>query len=119
MLSTIKYYLRKGIKLNKATSGQNVSSMLLLKRRGQLWIAPERMKQLDKKCKSHSVEDESKVWCCKEQNWIGTCNVRSMKRGKLDEGKQEMTPVNIDILEISELKGMGMGKFNSDDHYIP
>ena len=42
-----------------------------------------------------------------------------MKRGKLDEGKQEMTPVNIDILEISELKGMGMGKFNSDDHYIP
>ena len=41
-----------------------------------------------------------------------------MNRGKLDEGKQEMTPVNIDILEISELKGMGMGKFNSDDHYI-
>ena len=25
---------------------------------------------------------------------------------------------NIDILGISELKGMGMGKFNSDDHYI-
>ena len=41
-----------------------------------------------------------------------------MNRGKLDEGKQEMTPVNIDILEISELKGMGMGKFNSDDCYF-
>ena len=41
-----------------------------------------------------------------------------MNRGKLDEGKQEMTPENIAILEISERKGMGMGKFNSDDHYI-
>ena len=30
--------------------------------------------------------------------------------------KQEM--VRINILEISELKWTGMGKFNSDDHYI-
>ena len=29
-----------------------------------------------------------------------------------------MVRVNIDILEISELKWMGMGEFNSDDHYI-
>ena len=29
-----------------------------------------------------------------------------------------MTRVNIDILEISELKWTGMGEFNSDDHYI-
>ena len=29
-----------------------------------------------------------------------------------------MTRVNIDILGISELKWMGMGEFNSDDHYI-
>ena len=29
-----------------------------------------------------------------------------------------MARVNIDILEISELKWTGMGKFNSDDHYI-
>ena len=29
-----------------------------------------------------------------------------------------MARVNIDILEISELKWMEMGKFNSDDHYI-
>ena len=26
--------------------------------------------------------------------------------------------MNIDILEISELKWIGMGEFNSDDHYI-
>jgi len=29
-----------------------------------------------------------------------------------------MAIVNIDILEICELKWTGMGKFNSDDHYI-
>ena len=29
-----------------------------------------------------------------------------------------MARVNIDILGISELKWMGMGEFNSDDHYI-
>ena len=32
--------------------------------------------------------------------------------------KQEMARVNIDILGISELKGTGMGEFNSNDHYI-
>ena len=32
--------------------------------------------------------------------------------------KKEMARVNINILGISELKWMGMGKFNSDDHYI-
>ena len=29
-----------------------------------------------------------------------------------------MARVNIDILGISELRGTGMGEFNSDDHYI-
>ena len=29
-----------------------------------------------------------------------------------------MARVNIDILGIDELKWTGMGKFNSDDHYI-
>ena len=29
-----------------------------------------------------------------------------------------MASVNVDILEISELKWTGMGEFNSDDHYI-
>ena len=32
--------------------------------------------------------------------------------------KQEIARVNINILGISELKCMGMGEFNSDDHYI-
>ena len=32
--------------------------------------------------------------------------------------KQEMARVNIDVLGISELKWLGMGEFNSDDHYI-
>ena len=41
-----------------------------------------------------------------------------MNQGKLDMVKQEMARVNIDILEISELKWMGMSKFNSDDPYI-
>ena len=41
-----------------------------------------------------------------------------MNQGKLDMVKQEMARVNIDILGISELKWTGMGKFNSDDHYI-
>ena len=41
-----------------------------------------------------------------------------MNQGKLDVVKQEMSRVNINILGISELKWMGMSKFNSDDHYI-
>ena len=32
--------------------------------------------------------------------------------------KQETVRVNIDILGISELKWMGMGEFDSDDHYV-
>ena len=62
--------------------------------------------------------DRSKVWCCKEQYCIGTWTVKSMNQGKLEVFKQEMARVNIDILEISELKWTGMGEFNSDDHYI-
>ena len=49
---------------------------------------------------------------------IGMWNVRSMNQGKLEVVKQEMARVNIDILEIRELKQAGMGEFNSDDHYI-
>ena len=62
--------------------------------------------------------DGSKVQCCKEQHCIGTWNVRSMNQGKLEVVKQEMARVNIDILEISELKWTGKGEFNSDNHYI-
>ena len=46
---------------------------------------------------------------------MGTWNVRSMNQGKLEVAKQEMARVNTDI---NELKWTGMGKFNSDDHYI-
>ena len=41
-----------------------------------------------------------------------------MNQGKLEVVKQEMARVNLDILEISELKQTGMCEFNSDDHYI-
>ena len=41
-----------------------------------------------------------------------------MNQGKLKVIKQEMARVNNGILGISELKWTGMGKFNSDDHYI-
>ena len=64
---------------------------------------------MEPKQKEHPVVgvtgDRSKVRCCTEQYCIGTWNVRSMNQG-------------IDILGISQLKWTGMGKFNSDDHYI-
>ena len=41
-----------------------------------------------------------------------------MNQGKLKMVKQEMARVNVDILDISELKWTGMDEFNSDDHYI-
>ena len=62
--------------------------------------------------------DGSKLQCCKEQDYTGTWNVRSMNQGKLEVVKQEMARVSINVLAISELKWMQMGKFNSDDHYI-
>ena len=62
--------------------------------------------------------DRSKVQCYKEQYCTGTWNVRSMNQGKLEVVKQEMARVNVDILEISELRWTGMGECNSDDHYI-
>ena len=74
---------------------------------------------MEPKQKQHPVvdvtADGSKVRCCKEQYCIGTWNVRSMNQGKLEVVKQ-MTRVNINILEIRELKWTGMGEFNSDDH---
>ena len=41
-----------------------------------------------------------------------------MNQGKLNVVKQEMARVNINILRISELTWTGMGKFNSEYHYI-
>ena len=62
--------------------------------------------------------DGTKVQCCKEQYCIETWNVRSMNQGKLEMVKQEMARLNIDILEISELKWMGIDELNLVDHYI-
>ena len=60
------------------------------------------------KWKQHPVVDVtgdgSKVRYCKEQYCIGTWNVRFKNQGKLEMVKQEMARVNIDILEIGELK---------------
>ena len=41
-----------------------------------------------------------------------------MNQGKLEVVKQDMVSMNINILGISELKWIGMGEFQSDDHYI-
>ena len=41
-----------------------------------------------------------------------------MNQGKLEVVKQEMARVNLNIPGISKLRGIGMGEFNSDDHYI-
>ena len=74
------------------------------------------------KGKPHSVVDgsgdESKIQCCKEQYCIGTWIIMSMNKDKLDMVKLEMARMNIDILGISEIKCMGMGKFNLDNYYI-
>ena len=90
---------------------------------GEEWRNNSRKnEEMELKQKQHPVVDVtgdgSKVWCCKEQYCIGTWNVGSMNQGKLEVVKQEMTRVNIDILEISKLKWTGMGEFNSDDYYI-
>jgi len=75
----------------------------------------------EKKQKQYQVVnvtgDRSKVQCHKEQNGIGTWNVRGMNQDKLEVVKQEMARVNINILGISKQKWTGMSEFNSDDHY--
>ena len=77
---------------------------------------------MEPKQKQHPVVDmtggRGKVQCCKEHYCIGTWNVRFMNQSKLEVAKQEMARVNVDILEIIELRWTGMGEFNSDDHYI-
>ena len=87
---------------------------------GNQWRSNSRNNEgTEPKQKQHPVVDvtgdRSKVWCCKQQYYIGTWNVRSMNQGKLEV---EMARVNIDTLGISELKWTGTGEFNSDDHYI-
>ena len=81
-----------------------------------------RNEEMEPKQKQHPVVDMtgdgSKVWCCKEQNCIGSWNVKPINQGTLEVVKQQMARVNIDILGISKLKWTGMGECNSDDHYI-
>ena len=72
-------------------------------------ITPERMKGWSQSKKKHPVVDvtgyRSKVQCCKEQYCIGTWDVRSMNKGKLEVVKKEMARVNISILGISKQNG--------------
>ena len=89
---------------------------------GEEWRNNSRKnEEMEPKQKQHPVVDVtgdgSKARYYKEQYCTGTWNVRSMNQGKLEVVKQ-MARVNIDILEISELKWIRMGEFNSDDHYI-
>ena len=92
---------------------------------GEEWTvtnSSRKNKVAGQKRKQHSAANvsggESKVRCWKEQDCVGTWNVRSMNQGKLDVGKQEMARLDISVLGISDLKWMGMGEFSSDDHYI-
>ena len=90
---------------------------------GEEWRNSSRKnEETEPKRKQHPVlnvtGDGSKVQCYKEQYCIGTWNVRSMNQGKLKMIKEEMARVNIDVLEIKELKWNRMGEFDSDDHYI-
>ena len=56
--------------------------------------------------------DRRNVQCYKEQYSIGTWNVKSMNKGKLEVVKQKMPRVNINLLGISELQWNGMCEFN-------
>ena len=90
---------------------------------GDQWINNSRRnEEMEPKQKQHPVVDvtgdRNKVRSCKEQYCIGTWNVTSRNQGKLEVVKQEIARVNVDILGISELKCLGMGEFNSDDHCI-
>ena len=60
---------------------------------------------------------ENKVQCSREQYCIRT-RMLGPRIMVLDVVKQEIARVNVNILEISELKSMGMGELNSDSHYI-
>ena len=79
----------------------------------------DEMEPKQKQCPAVDVSGDGRnVQCCKEEYCIGIWNIRSMNQGKLEVIKQEVARLNINILEIGELKWTGMGEFNSDDHYI-
>ena len=70
---------------------------------GEEWRNNSRKNEgMEPKQKQRPVEDVSddgsKVWCYKEQYWLGTWNIRAINQGKLEVVKQKMARVNIDIL---------------------
>ena len=83
-------------------------------------IPPHRMKpRSQSQCPVVDVTgDGSKIRCCKERYCIETFNVKFMNQGKLEVVKEEMSRVNINILEFSEVQWTKMDEFHSDDHYI-
>ena len=74
-----------------------------------------RNEEAEPKWKPTTVVDmfggKSKIWCYKEQYCTGTWNVRSMNQDNLEAVEQGMAKVSINILEITELKWMGIGEF--------
>ena len=73
---------------------------------GKEWRNDSRKnEEMEPKQKQHPVADVtgdgSKVRCCKEQYCIGTWNVRSMNKGKLEVVKQDLARVNINTLGIN------------------
>ena len=102
---TLKDELLKSVGAQYATGVQRINNS-------------RKNEEIEPKQKQHPAVDVtgdgSKVQCCTEQYCIGTWNVRSMNQGKLEVIKQETARVNINILEISELKWTGM----DDVHYI-
>lgn len=49
---------------------------------------------------------------------LGTWNTRSIKMGKLNTVKDEMTRLHIDNLGISKLKWTGIGHLQSENHTV-
>ena len=100
---------QKETTLEDEPSNSEVFNMPLGKSRGQLPIAPGRMKLLGQRRNNTQLWMQlvGKVQDCQEQHCIGTWNVRSMKQSKLDKVKQGMARLDTDILRISELEVNG------------
>ena len=84
---------------------------------GEQWRKNSRKnEEMEPNQKQHPVVDvigdRRKVQCYKEPYSIGTWNVKSMNKGKLEVVKQKMPRVNINLLGISELQWNGMCEFN-------
>ena len=123
---TVQYKKTKGYDTKRwapfPQQGRMASNMLLGRAEGAITNISRKNEAAGLKLEWHSVSNvsggKSKIQCCKEQYCMGTWNVKSLNKSKLDVAKQEMAKVNINILGISEVKWTGMGEFNLDDHYI-